>query len=336
MTMTSRTALDPRPDRRRFLELRRATLARVPGYRAGPRADAQLASLWARAETLGLAHLHHPEAQLLWFRDPETWFGGPATLAFVDRDPSSEVGLRAALAAVQAHEEGLDETTWLEVDAMDLPLVHGLLDLGFGIDSVQQVGDARVALQRIAAEPLSPTAAGIRFEAASPSDIPGILALHRQAFEAHPEHCFFGARPAHLRRMQVDLTRALGAPALRGHAGPPLHWVVRAGPRPDRSYEVVAHVEADLTPDHPQWGAVSGMALVFHEGLQGRGLARLAYRTALAAAVEAGAETLKGGTSQPAVMALGRAMERPWYAFGLRREAHFPPEHFLAFHPGRR
>lgn len=316
--------MDHRPDRSRFLALRSATLERVPGYRAGPRAATQLAALWARGEALGLTHRHAAEAQLVYFRDPEPWFGAPTTLALVDRDPRSTRGLAALLDAVRSASPDLDETTWMEVDASDLALVEGLVALGFGIDSIQQVGDARVALERVRARPgKAPPSEDGRFVRARPADLGGILELHRAAFTAHPEHCFFGAHPGHLRRMQADLERALRSPA-------PLQWVVREGGR------VLAHVEADLTPDHPQWGAVSGMALVLDPALQGQGLARAAYRVALTAAVAAGARTLKGGTSQPAVMALGAEMQRPWHAFGLRREVAFPPEHFLRFHPLRR
>jgi len=305
------------------LALRSATLARVPGFRAGPRAEAQLASLWTRAEALGVHHLHRADAQVMAFRDPETWFGGPATLCFVDRDPRSTVALAAVAAALRALREVLDETTWLEVDAMDLALVHVVLDAGFAIDSVQQVGDPRVGLARLIAAYDPPPS---ELVPATRDDVDGVITLHHEVFTQEPERCFFGAYPEHLLRMRKDLQATLRAARHDGVL--PLHWVLRT-----RS-KVVVHVEAEVH-DHPWWGKQAGLALVLDPSVRGQGLVKSAYRQALTAAVARGAELIKGGTSQPAVMGLGRVMARPWYAFGMRRHAQLPPEHFLAFHPSR-
>lgn len=314
------------PDRQRFLALRMQTLARVPGFRGGAAAEAQLASLWTRAESLGVVHLHRPDAQLVAFRDPVTWFGGPATLCFVDRDPRSELGLRAAVAAVRACRDVLDETTWLEVDAYDLELVHALIAEGFGIDSVQQLGDARLALERLIAEKDPPlTVPGLTIEDARLGDVDPIVLLHQAAFSRHPEHCFFGAYREHLLRLRDDVHATIRQAANLGRE--PLHWVVRGRGK------VLGHVEAEVTHDHPWWGNVAGLALVFDPSIQGRGVVKTAYRVALTLAVARGAERIKGGTSQPAVLGLGQVMGRPWLSIGLRRHTHYPPQHFLRFHP---
>jgi len=102
--------------------------------------------------------------------------------------------------------------------------------------------------------------------------------------------------------------------------------------RSSRHPEVVGHLGAELA-DHPHWGRVGGLELVVAPSLRGLGLARPLYRTALESLSARGAEIIKGGTSQPGVMALGRVMQRPWHAFNVRRAVPFGREHFLRFAP---
>jgi len=324
-----RRAVVARPDPRRFVALRLETLARTPGFVGGPRAAGQLASFWARGERLGLAHHHRDDLQALWFRDPATWFGGVATLLMLDRDPRSPDALAHLLAIVRAHlDDPLDDTTFVEVDARDLALVHGLVELGFHLDAVVQVGDPRVALGALVARydpplALSSYAPALALEPARPGDVDGIVALHRATFSARPELCFYGASPRHLARMHdhIAVLVALGG-------DPVEHWVVRA---PDG--RVAGHLELEVDRDHPFWGAYAGLGVILEPALQGRGIVKSLYRVALAAAVARGARLVKGGTAQPAVLGLGRLMGRPWHTISLRRVGVLPPEHFLRFHP---
>jgi len=328
----SRPRASPRltsePDRQRFAALRQVTLARTPGFLPGPAAPRQLAALWARAEQLGLTHWHRPDAQVLWFRDPHTWFGGPATIVMVDRLPGADDGLAVVLDVMRAHAEAFDETAWLEIDAHDRGLLAGLEALGFAIDSVIQVGDPAVARARLVARYDPPTTLdhlGLELAPAEPADVPGIITLHQRIFSARPELCFFGARPEHLAHMRQGLERQLAA---REPGDVAVHHVVR-----ERGV-VVGHADADITHEHPFWGTYAGVGFILAEHLQGRGIVKSLYRVALDAALAHGARLMKGGTAQPAVLGLGRLMQRPWHAIGLRVGAPLPREHFLRFHPG--
>ncbi|MCC6621328.1 MAG: hypothetical protein IT385_08735 [Deltaproteobacteria bacterium] len=342
--MARRRPVSSRPDPRRFAALRLATLARTPGFLGGARAAGQLAAMWARGERLGLEHHHRDDLQALWFHDPETWFGGPATLLFLDRDPRSDEALTRLLAIVRAHLDALDETTWLEVDARDLPLVHGLVTLGFHLESVVQVGDPRVALDALlarhapaaalAGSPASPGLVarldplGLELAPAGPGDVDAIIALHREAFTAQPEYCFFGALPGHLTRMRAHILSLVARPG-----APPEHWIVREAGTGVGG--VVGHLETEIEEDHPFWGCHAGLGFVLVPHLRGRGIVKTLYHVALAAAIARGARLVKGGSAQPAVLGLGRLMRRPWHTIALRRVPAFDPEHFLRFHPER-
>lgn len=291
-------------DRRGFVERRLNTLRRTPGFVDGHGATRKLEATWDRGAALGLRGGVAGPSQLVFFHDPMAWFGGPVTLGWLDGPVGAPLEPLAAL--IDAHHDALGPDSLIECPTDDRPLIEMMIARGFGIDSVIQVGDARHAARVIGAGPLPP---GV--EPLGDEHIAGVIALHREVFSAEPEWCWFGAAPAHLQRMAEDLARAS-----EGH-----FVLVEDG-------AVVGHIGAELRADD-FWGPTGGLELVLARRLRGRGLARSLYRVALRSLVARGARTIKGGTSQPAVLALGRALGRSWHAFNLRRGVRFAPDHFL-------
>jgi len=311
--------MDSDPDA--FVAWRLASLGASPGFIGGQAARDRLRGYLARPGAV-----HHVVrdgrraiGQLFFVRDPDAWFGGPVVIAWIDRDPSCDRALDPLLSLVDAHAAALDDATLLELRADDAPLLAGLVARGFGVDSVIQLGDPRAALVALGpAEARDPLAErGLALRPLTAERAPEIVALHRAVFSAEPAWCWFGAYPTHLARMARHLAEDPG-----GHFA-----LVDA--RQDR---VVGHLGAELS-ETPEWGATGGLELVLTPALRGQGLARSLYRAALRSLVVRGARVIKGGTSQPAVMALGRLMQRPWHTLNLRRGAAFTVDHFLRFAP---
>lgn len=315
------------PAEAEFVAQRRATLARVPCFRDGPAAAARLGSLYRRGLATGaLVHEHAPGWQFVVFREPEVWYGGAATIAFVDRDRQAARALTELAFALRAHAKALDDSTLLEMTADDPDLREVVAaETGLGVDSVFQVGAADVALRgvRDAAWPEAAAGLGVAIREARVADVDAIVALAREAFTAEPAYCWFGAYPHHLANVRRGLEQALA-----GREG--VHLVVEGA---DRS--VLGHVGADIDA-HAFWGRSAGLDVVLAPALRGRGLLKVLYREVLARLVHVHqVATLRGGTAQPGVLALGRRMGRAWGALHLRRNVAFPFAHFAAFQPPR-
>lgn len=293
-----------------FVALRMRALGDTPGFVGADVARERLRQMYERAARLDRVHHVVREAgqvvaQVMSFRDPDAWFGGPVVPCWIDRIGGPVEPLLEVL-----DQHGLGPTALIEIGVHDGPLLSGLEACGFGIDSVVQVGDPHVALRALHA-----AQASIDIAPLAPQHVPQVIALHREVFSAEPQWCWFGAYPEHLERMAETLYRM-----------PAGQFVVREAGR------VVGHLGAEVD-DNPYWGRVGGLELVLAPALHGRGLARALYRVALQSLVQRAAKVMKGGTSQPGVMALGREMQRPWHAFNLRRDTPFTREHFLRFAP---
>lgn len=326
----------PAPSRidpaRAFAELRLATLSRTPGALPGSAARARLLDFRRRGVELGAFHALSPgRAQLFAFADPSTWFGGPCVIAIAERSPTSMAHADPATLAFLA--DAFDACPLLARDdlileiAADDPALLGLaLERGLGIDSVIQVGHPATARRRLG--PTAPLPSGLALVPLHPDHVEAVLGLHRESFGAQPEYCWFGAYPSHLEALGEALRKAAAAQLSGPGSGQPAgQKVLVSGSR------VLGHVGVDVEADNPFWGAVGGVELVLSPELRGRGLLRALYAELLDTLVSAGCEVMKGGTSQPAVLHLGRVLGRPWHALNLRRGVAFAPDHFFAHAP---
>jgi hypothetical protein len=160
----------------------------------------------------------------------------------------------------------------------------------------------------------------------SQTEIELAIALKRLYFTAHPEYCWFGANERYLQRCREELSEALHH-SRRGGQGPVRAWVLY------REGQFMGLFSHSVAFEHPLWSSLAGLDIILHPKIQQKGVVKTVYRVMLESMCELGVKVYKGGTSQPAVMALGRVMERPLFSWVLRKRAPFPVGHFAPYLP---
>ena len=152
-------------------------------------------------------------------------------------------------------------------------------------------------------------------------DVEAAVRLKKREFSRHPEFGFFAASKAYLDEVRKDY-----AESLKRKKQPNLVIKNQRG-------TVLGHFSS-TTSRNGFWGRAAGFELTFHEKIQAMGVSKTAYRVMLNEAIRTKADVFIGGTSQPAVMKIGRVMERRILGYWmLKGISYFPPEHFAAFYP---
>lgn len=309
--------------------LRLAAVSRRSGFVGAASTEAKLEEALAPLHREGTVHALVEggatggvvRAVLAWRHDPEPWQGAPVSKVAIDYLPGSP-----------------DVSEWLS-DCLDreLPRMTADLDLlldvayaeayralrarGLGVEAVVLLGEPRAALRRLregtprARLPADVTIAPLRVE-----HLDEVMALQRRTFRDAPEYCWFGANPSYLERHEKSLREDIQSPDHLQRV------VLHRG-------AVAGHLASSVDHDNAFWGPTAGTGLLLAPALRGRGLLRALYEVLLEGAIERGAVTFKGGTSQPPVLALARRMGRPAHALSMRREAPFPEAHFAPYAP---
>lgn len=277
---------------------------RVRAY-LGPQHERGRVRAWIRDGRL--------EAIVAWRFDDDAWFGGTAWNVAIDHRLDVDSTLVDAWLA-RVLDEVLAEATGeldLLVDA-HYAAAHRVLRPRLGIDSVQLVGGVETACERLRRAPMP---RGIRLEAMTHDDVEPVLALYARTFADEPEFCWFGAFPSRTASQRASLLEALDQDGIER--------VLRT-----EEGHLIGHAGASVQLDNAFWGPSAGMSLCFAPEARGRGVLRAVYSDLLDAMRVRGVRTFKGGTSQPAVMHLGREMGRALHAVNYRREAPFEAVYF--------
>ena len=209
----------------------------------------------------------------------------------------------------------------LHVSCLDF--LPDLMRHGFGIDSVLLQGSVKAGVERLQKKrDLSACLQllGVKCEVlSSEAEIEQVSKLSLALFSAHPEFCWFGANLAVVERDAHELRAALNAKK-------PTHFVLK------KEDVVLGYFGFSTGLDPLYRGIHAGLTLMLHPSLQGKGLARPVYQKLLQEMAEHHVEIFKGGTSQPAVLALSHEMGRVLQAVLLRRGAHaFGHAHFAPY-----
>lgn len=303
-----------------LVQLRAEVAARTPGWRDGIPARRQL----MRQLVQGLARdasleIHARGNRLLGFVmswwEARGWTGGPLQRVLVEVEPDSHAGAAWAAERILALGGALDGPLDLRVNAEQHLLRRRLVECGLGVDSVRLVGAPGPALVMLQARwdpPRDLAHLGLALTPMAPHHVDDVLELRHRVFQRHPEFCWFGATPGHLERLRRELLQP---------SPKELHRVVLADGR------VMGIVSASVRAD-PCWGQTAGMDLVLDPAVQGRGIAKTAYLLALDWMVDRGVDCVQGGTAQPAVMHLARAMGRVPFETHHRSAVAFARGHF--------
>ena len=246
-------------------------------------------------------------AVFAWRHDPAPFQGAPINSVAIDYAldlPEVKPWLERVLDAELPKMEGVID---LLLDVSHRAALRALTRRGVGIDSLQLLGDPRAALRGLLedrwVEPTLPH--GLRLAPLDEPHVDAVLELYRASFAAEPRYCWFGANPAYLRSLRETLHEDLDR-RTRGQ-----NVVLDRG-------RLVGHAGAAVK-DSDLWGPSAGMSLVMAHEVRGRGLLRPLYRALLEDMIASGARAFRGGTSQPPVIRLGLAMNRPLQGFLLRR-----------------
>lgn len=303
-----------------LVQLRAEVAARTPGWRDGAPARRRLTrQLLHGLGQEGSLDIHARGNRLLGFVmswwEACGWTGGPLHRVLVEVEPGSPIAADWATERILALGTVLDGPLDLRVNVEQHLLRRRLIDAGLGVDSVRLVGAPGPALVMLQARwdpPPTLEHLGLAIVPMAPHHVDDVIGLRRRVFRAQPEYCWFGAMPGHLERLRRELQRP--SPHER-------HRVVLAGGR------VVGIVSASLASD-PCWGRMAGLDLVLDPTIQRRGVAKTAYLRALDWMVDQGVDCVHGGTAQPAIMHLGRALGRVPFETNHRRGVAFPRAHF--------
>ncbi|MCA9614099.1 MAG: hypothetical protein H6721_18120 [Sandaracinus sp.] len=300
--------------------LRLAAFRRHRPYVESPAAEAAIRTYLTPHHTTGSVRVHRRAGRVsavaAWRFVPDSWFGAPSWNVAIDHDvdvPADEVEawLLDTLGPVLPT---LDAELDVLVPASYPPVLAALRRLGLGIDSVQLVGEVDRALALLDDAPLP---SGLRIAPMREDDLPQVFAMLERTFVEEPEHGWFCALPKFIASQREELETAARDPEA-------LQLVVREGET------VVGHVGASIDVANPFWGPATSLGLCFAPPIRGRGVLRPFYRAFLEGLRARGVRVFRGGTSRPAVMHLGRVMDRTLQGVNLRRGAPFPPSHFAA------
>lgn len=262
------------------------------------------------------------------WRQEESWYGPPTHTCALDFDwADPEAALWATQTLLSAE---LTPEAELMLSSRYPSTLGVALGAGFGLDSVMILGHPKRALQRLMSAYAPPPHLGaMNLELrplSSSTEIELALALKRIYFTSHPEYCWFGANERYLDRCREELSQALHH-SRRGGQGPVRAWVLY------REGQFMGLFSHSVTLKHPLWSSLAGLDIILHPKIQHRGVVKTVYRVMLESMVELELKVFKGGTSQPAVMALGKVMERPLFSWVLRKRAPFPVGHFAPYLP---
>ncbi|MCA9538278.1 MAG: GNAT family N-acetyltransferase, partial [Myxococcales bacterium] len=157
--------------------------------------------------------------------------------------------------------------------------------------------------------------ATLDFQPLTEAFIDPVIALKHRIFAAHPEYCWFGADPRFLAREAAGMRAELAA----GRCFDEI--ILREG-------RLVGFIGLGIQHGNAFWGSTGGLDLVLDPEIQGQGVVKTAYRRVLERLVAEGVAVFKGGTSQPAVLALGRRMGRVMASVNVRHATPFSASHF--------
>lgn len=267
---------------------------------------------------------------VMYWQQEESWYGPPIQTCTLDFDWQNSKAVLWATQKLLSLQKELTDDCELMLSACYSSVLGVALNVGFKIDTVLLLGDPKVSLNHLITDKSPYEHLGFMNLSIhllnSQKEVKAILKLKKDYFTQHPEFCWFGADERHLKKCQDDLADTIRK-TKRGKKPNTYAWVIY------REGELLGYFSFQVQVDHPLWGHYAGLDILLHPRIQKKGVVKTIYRIMLESMILQGIQVYKGGTSQPAVMGLGRLMQRPLFSWILRKNAVFDPSHFDLYLP---
>jgi hypothetical protein len=261
----------------------------------------------SRPEVLAAAFVMRPH--------PLPYFAGHAVdLLCRTRDRRTHAWMRECIAR---HADALRGEVSVHVSVRDADLLLDLERIGVHTRSIWLAGHPKRLLSRLRRAYGALEWEGIECRPLETKrQIAAMTALTREEFSRNPQ---FGERAASRRFLRAhfdDLARELAA-------GKRNRWVLMRGS------ELVGHFGFPHRPMSSFGSSVAAFGVTLRRDIQGKGYAKVAYRTMLDRMNELGVRLVIGMTAQPPVMHLSAVMGRRLFGYELSAgPATFAREHF--------
>ncbi len=214
---------------------------------------------------------------------------------------------------------GKDTTFWLH--GQDKPKLLFFEKIGFNIEALIQMGVPSVGLSKLERayrpkdnfEEFGLICDSIKTK----GEVDEVMKIYKSYFTRNPQYCSFATNPGQLKSMREELTEAK-------RSGDSHVYIIK-----DKKRKVLGMFSMSIGTD-PFFGKRAGMEFVFSKTLIGKGFSKVAYKILLKKMIKEDVRYYFGGTSQPAVIKLGKLMERwPLGFFLSYGEGFFPRSHFF-------
>jgi len=218
-----------------------------------------------------------------------------------------------------SHSYGKDSTYWLH--GQDKARLLFFEKTGFNIEALIQMGVPSVGLRKLersykpkgSFEEFGLTCGSIKTK----GEVDEVMKIYKTYFTKNPQFCSFATNPDYLKSFKKELVEAK-------KSGDSHVYIIK-----DKKRKVLGMFSMSLGVD-PFFGKRAGMEFIFSKALIGKGYSKVAYKILFKKMIEEDVRYYFGGTSQPAVIKLGKLMERWPLGFLLSYgKGYFPRSHFF-------
>jgi hypothetical protein len=198
-----------------------------------------------------------------------------------------------------------------------------LTQAGFGIDSVVLDGPVGEGLARLVAKidpPKNLKHLGLKIQKIKTrAEIDSVLKIFKREFTRNPQFGSWVGTAPYLRAIRANMRRALEKRKLDGYLI-------------CNDDGIWGYFGFYVIPENPLFPAGAGIEIILDQQIQGKGIAKTCYRMMLEKLNRRKIVLIRGGTSQPAVMALGKIMKRKPFIFLMRYQSkYFDADYFDSY-----
>lgn len=148
------------------------------------------------------------------------------------------------------------------------------------------------------------------------SEISAVLKLFKQEFGKNPQFGEWAGKPGYLRAIGQDMIAALSSGKLES-------FVIK------QKRKILGYFGTYSSPANARYPSMAGIEIVLDRSIQGKGIAKICYRMMFEHLSKTRIKLVKGGTSQPAVLALAKAFKRQPFAYLMKfNSKYFSSNHF--------